>query len=79
MGDATLQPSTTERDPLDYAESLYRTIHRGSCLEAGALGLTLTADELRQLRERIVLGWFMEKLTEHEAFTVGDYLEKVGG
>ena len=63
----------------EQVEHLYRAIHRGSRVDADSVGLMLTADELHQLRERIVLGWFLEKLTEHEAFTVGDYLERIGG
>lgn len=64
---------------LDQAELLYRAIRRTSQLDADALGLTLTAKELRVLQERLVLAWVLDKLTEHEAFTVGDYLERVGG
>ena len=63
----------------DQPDQLYRAIHRGSCLEADAVGLMLTAPELHLLRERIVIGWFMERLTEREAFTVDDYLERIGG
>ena len=60
-------------------DDLFTALHRESELVADNIGIPLTADELRQVKERLILAWVVEHLTGHEMLSVGDLLRRYPG
>ena len=60
-------------------DALFTALHRESELVADSIGIPLTADELRQVKERLILTWVVEHLTGHEMLSVGDLLRRYPG
>ena len=60
-------------------DDLFTALHRESELVADNLGISLTADELRQVKERLILTWVVEHLTGHEMLSVADLLRRYPG
>ena len=58
---------------------LFTALHRESEKVADSIGVPLTADELRQVKERLILTWVVEHLTGHEMLSVGDLLRRYPG
>ena len=59
----------------EQAEHLFVALHRESQLYADNLGLSLTAQELKDVKERLVIAWVAEQLAPKQ-FTVADWLYK---
>lgn len=55
-------------------DRFFHMLHREDTALAQAIGISLTADELRQVKERLILTWVVENLTGHEMLSVGDLL-----